>query len=489
MKRTVAIYTLILCVFGLGIGLILFQGRNLPVKPGAAVPAQKGGGVLPTDHVSPLQAQPQMSPFSGLQENLQHPLTRLLIQLILIMLAGRAAGGLFMKLGQPAVVGEMAAGILLGPSLFGWVWPDAFHFVFPSSSLGTLRMLSQIGVCLFLFVIGMELDVDHLRQKAQTAVMVSHVSIVFPYFLGVAVSWFLFSRLAAPGASFAAFALFMGIAMSITAFPVLARIIEERGLAKTALGSTALTCAAVDDVTAWSLLALVVAIVRSSGLASAALSIALSLTFVALMFFVVKPRLARWINAAKTNGSGSGKNLMAGVLAFLLTSAFVTEVSGLHALFGAFLAGVVMPRESEFSQYLRVRIENMSSVFLLPLFFVFTGLRTELGLLGNAQSWLICLALIGVATLGKLGGSALAARWTGMNWNEACTLGALMNSRGLMELIALNMGYDLGILSPDIFTMMVMMALVTTFMTGPLIALAERWKIRQGLTPEACSTS
>jgi K+:H+ antiporter len=294
---------------------------------------------------------------------------------------------------------------------------------------------------------------------------------------------FLFPRLAAPGTSFTAFALFMGISMSITAFPVLARILEERGLSKTALGSTAISCAAVDDVTAWSLLAFVVAIAKAGGLAGSVLTIGLVLIFVAVMLFIVRPGLPRWIGQPALTAEAPGKGVLAGVLAFLLASALTTEIIGIHALFGAFLAGVVMPPQGEFRHRLKVRIENFSSVFLLPLFFAFTGLRTQIGLLDDTESWLICLGIIFIATLGKLGGSMITARWTGMNWNDAFALGALMNTRGLMELIALNIGYDLGILSPRIFAMLVLMALVTTFLTGPLLTLAERWKRQRALAP------
>ncbi|MCX6904694.1 MAG: cation:proton antiporter, partial [Verrucomicrobia bacterium] len=473
MRRPILAYIGVLLVFGLGIGVVLLQGRHLVVKP---VPASSVGGVSPAAASTGAHsvASRPISLMSGLKENLEHPLSRLLIQLVLIMLAARGVGSVFVRLGQPAVIGEMVAGLLLGPSLLGWLWPAGFNTIFPASSLGSIRLLSQIGVCLFLFVVGMELDVDHLRHRAQTAVLVSHVSIVFPYFLGVAVSLFLYAKLAAPGASFASFALFMGIAMSITAFPVLARIIEERGLSGTPLGSTAITCAAVDDATAWTILALVVAVAQAGSLATCVLSVALAVAYVGVMLFGVKPRLPRWMGVARTDGQGRGQRLMVCTLAFLFSSALFTEIVGLHALFGAFLAGVVMPRESEFCHYLRVRIENMSSVFLLPLFFAFTGLRTQIGLLNSTESWLICLGLIGIATLGKLGGSMLAARWTGLGWHDSFSLGALMNTRGLMELIALNVGYDLGILSPSIFAMMVIMALITTLLTGPLLTLADR---------------
>jgi Kef-type K+ transport system membrane component KefB len=262
---------------------------------------------------------------------------------------------------------------------------------------------------------------------------------------------------------------------------VLARILEERGLTKTALGSTALACAATDDVTAWTVLAFVVAIVKAGGPAPAVLSIVLVLLFVAVMLFWIKPRMPRWLGHAALESSAPGKGVMAAVVVFLFACAFVTDVIGIHALFGSFLAGIAMPSHGEFRNSLRVRLEHFSSVFLLPLFFVFTGLRTQIGLLQEPAGWLICLALIAVATVGKLGGSMLAARMTGVNWIDSFALGALMNTRGLVELLALNIGYDLGIISSPIFTMLVLMALVTTGMTGPLLGLSDYLRARHAL--------
>jgi Kef-type K+ transport system membrane component KefB len=365
----------------------------------------------------------------------------------------------------------MVAGILLGPSLFGLLAPNAFQFIFAPSSLEALRMLSQIGVCLFLFTVGMELDVSEVRHKAQTAVVVSHSSIVIPYFLGVALALFLYSQLAQPGASFLAFALFMGISMSITAFPVLVRILQDRGIFKTSLGSTATACAAVDDVTAWCVLAFVVAIARATSVGGAAFNLGLVLVFIALMLFVIKPNLPTWLGYQALERPNPSKSVLAVIFIVVIVSALTTELIGIHALFGAFLAGIVMPAAAGFRDKLVIRVENLSAVLLLPVFFAFTGLRTQVGLLTDAQDWLICLIIIAVATAGKLGGSAVAARLTGMNWRESLQLGALMNTRGLMELIALNIGYDMGILSQRIFTMLVIMALVTTVMTGPLVTL------------------
>jgi Kef-type K+ transport system membrane component KefB len=363
--------------------------------------------------------------------------------------------------------------------LVGWLWPGVFNFIFPPASLGTLRMLSQIGVCLFLFVVGMDLDLKELKNQAHTAVLVSNVGVLFPYLLGVTVSLFLFPVFGVPNTKFLAFALFLGISMSITAFPVLARILEERGMTKTPLGSTALACAATDDVMAWSVLAVVVAIVKAGGLASAFLSVGLVLVFIAVMVFWIKPRLPGWVGHAVLDGGVPNKGVMAGVLVFLFASALVTDVIGIHALFGAFLAGVVMPRRGEFREVLKERLEHFSSVFLLPLFFAFTGLRTQIGLLNEPSAWLICLGLIILATVGKLGGAMFTARLTGVNWHDSFALGALMNSRGLIELVALNIGYDLGILSPAMFTMLVIMALVTTCLTGPLLSLSEALRDRK----------
>ena len=317
--------------------------------------------------------------------------------------------------------------------------------------------------------------------------VVSHASIVISLFLlGVALAYFLYSHLAAPGATFTAFALFMGISMSITAFPVLARILQERGMTRTLLGSTAITCAAVDDVTAWSLLAFIVAITRTSSVAGCALDLLLVLVFIALMIWIVRPALARWLGAARLAREEPSKGTLAKVICVTVGAALTTEMIGIHALFGAFLAGAIMPEAGGFRQKLGVRVENFSSVLLLPLFFAFTGLRTQIGLLNDWQGWLVCLAIVVVATAGKLGGSAIAARFTGFSWPESLQLGALMNTRGLMELIALNIGYDLGILSPRIFTMLVVMALATTILTGPLLTLfGERGMARSRMSGAA----
>ncbi len=475
--KTGIIYLLALVVFGLGICLTFEKGSRLPA-PVSVVPDASA-------HVSNPNILPDVGPsaslLANLRENLQDPLPRLFLQLIVIILAARLAGTLAVKVHQPAVIGEMIAGILLGPSLLGWLWPHGFHFIFQPASLGSLRLFSQMGVCLFMFVVGMELDLAELKQQAKTAVLVSQVSILLPYLLGIISALFLFSSLAGANTTFPVFALFIGISMSLTAFPVLARILQERGLTRTALGSTALACAATGDVAAWSILAFVVAIAKAQSILSTAFTIGLVALFVVVMLFWIRPRLPQWIEFISRRSGTAGKGVMASVLIFLFASALMTDMMGIHALFGAFLAGLVMPARGELREFLKLRLENFSAVFLLPLFFAFTGLRTQIGLLNDTAGWCVCLALVLVATFGKLGGTLLAARFTGVNWIDSFALGALMNTRGLVELIALNIGYDLGILSPRIFAMLVIMALVTTCMTGPLLTVANHLRARKSL--------
>jgi len=430
MRRTAQLYLLIVSIVGLGIFFVLHEGNQLP-PPVSQLSTEAVAATAP--HLTDVSGSSFLASVkSTLRQNATNPLSRLFLQLLIVMGTSGLVAWIFTRCGQTGVIGEMVAGILLGPSLFGLLAPNAFQFIFAASSLDTLRLLSQIGVCLFLFTVGMELDVSEVRHKAQTAVVVSHSSIVIPYFLGVALALFLYSQLAQPGASFLAFALFMGISMSITAFPVLVRILQDRGIFKTSLGSTATACAAVDDVTAWCMLAFVVAIARATSVDGAAFNLGLVLVFIALMLFVIKPRLPTWIGHPALERPDPSKTVLAVVFGVVLVSAVSTELIGIHALFGAFLAGIVMPTAYGFRDKLVVRVENLSSVLLLPVFFAFTGLRTQIGLLNGAQDWLICLVIIAIATAGKLGGSALAARLIGMRWRESLQLGALVNTRGFL---------------------------------------------------------
>ncbi|MGH8456895.1 MAG: cation:proton antiporter, partial [Stenotrophobium sp.] len=319
----------------------------------------------------------------------------------------------------------------------------------------------------------MEVDAAKLRHTARSAVIISHTGIIFPFFLGVTLALATYRELAPAAVGFAAYALFIGIAMSITAFPVLARILQEKNLLHSPLGQSAITCAAVDDVTAWCLLAAVIAVAKSSGLAGALQTLLLALAFIAVMFFLLRPWVERLIER-KFDPGGQNRALVAGMLVFAFAAGGFTEVIGIHSLFGAFLAGVMVPAQSRFRLFLRDQIETFGTTLLMPLFFAYTGLRTQIGLLDSAQGVLLCGVIILVAVAGKLGGVMLAARWTGKPWRESFAIGVLMNTRGLMELVVLNIGYDLGILTPRVFTMLVVMALVTTFMTGPLLTLALR---------------
>lgn len=449
------VYLAMLGGFGLVIYLIVLSGQGLENE---SVSSRVAVG-------TPWQQ------FSGtLHHNITHPLAILLLQIITIIAAARLFGFFCKKIGQPSVVGEIAAGIFLGPSFIGYYFPEFAGFLFPAQSLGNLQFLSQIGLILFMFVVGMELDLNVLKTKANDAIVISHASIVFPFALGVGLAYFIYGQFAPEGISFFSFALFTGIAMSITAFPVLARIVQERGLTKTRLGAIVITCAAADDITAWCILATVIAIVKAGSAVSAIYTIILALVYVFVMLRLVQPFLKK-VGDIYSNKEGLSKPIVGIFFMTLIVSAYLAEIIGIHALFGAFMAGVIMPSTMSFRSIFIEKVEDVSVVLLLPLFFVFTGLRTQIGLLNEPHLWGICLLIIGVAVFGKFFGSAVAAKLVGQNLRTSLMIGALMNTRGLMELVVLNIGYDLGVLTPEVFAMMVIMALVTTFMTGPAMDL------------------
>jgi Kef-type K+ transport system membrane component KefB len=397
-------------------------------------------------------------------------LSLLILQVLVILITARAAGWLFGKLHQPPVIGEMAAGILLGPSLLGWLAPDVSARLFPLDSLGVLSALSQIGLLLYMFLVGLELEPQTLRGQGHAAIVTSHASILMPFFLGTALALLLYPLLSDNGTAFTGFALFMGVAMSITAFPVLARILADRGLLRTRLGALAIACAAVDDVTGWCILAVVVVIIRAEPGVLTVGSMLLGLAvYLALMWFVAR-RLLRGLEVSYLRQGRLTLSILALALIVALGSGWMTEELGVHALFGAFVAGVVMPKHPGLVRQLTDKLESVLVVLLLPLFFAFTGLRTSIQLLDSPQTWLYCGLIILVATVGKFGGTAVAARLSGVAWREAAGLGVLMNTRGLIELVVLNIGLDIGVLSPALFAMMVVMALVTTFATSPVLA-------------------
>ncbi|HEX8037803.1 MAG TPA: cation:proton antiporter [Chryseosolibacter sp.] len=410
---------------------------------------------------------------AALKHSFAHPLALLLSQIAAIIIAARFFGYVARKVGQPAVVGEVIAGIVLGPSLLGLYFPDAASALFPTQSLGNLQLLSQIGLILFMFVIGMELDLKVLRNQAHDAVVISHASIIVPFALGIGLAYFTYETFAPPNLEFTAFALFMGIAVSITAFPVLARIVHERGIQNTRLGTIVITCAAADDITAWCILAAVIAVVKAGSFGSSVFIILMAVGYVLVMLTLVKPFLKR-VGDLHTSRENLSQPVVAIFFLTLILSSYATEVIGIHALFGAFMTGVIIPENTKFRNVFIEKVEDVAVVLLLPLFFVFTGLRTQIGLLDDPFLWRTTAIIILVAVTGKFIGSAVAARFVGQSWKNSLSVGALMNTRGLMELVVLNIGYDLGVLSAEVFAMMVIMALVTTMMTGPALDLINR---------------
>jgi Kef-type K+ transport system membrane component KefB len=397
-----------------------------------------------------------------------NPVVLTLIEVLVVIGGSRLVGWLFRSIGQPLVIGEIVAGIALGPSLLGWLAPDLAVALFPQSAIPFLNVLSQIGLIFFMFLIGLELDPKYLRGNLKTAVVTSGVSILVPFSLAGILSLLIYPVLSNNSVSFTAFALFLGAAMSITAFPVLARIITENNLQNTRLGTLALTCAAVDDVTAWCLLALAIAVTRTNSMAGAVPIIIYSVLYIGAMLTV-----GRWLlKILSTYYDRTGKLsqlMLAGIYMAVVLSALITEAIGIHLIFGAFLLGAAMPKNPKLVREVAQKTEDFVLIFLLPVFFAYSGLKTQVGLLNSPELWLLCAAILGVAIVGKYVGTYYAARSCQIDRQEASALGWLMNTRGLTELIVLNIGLELGVISPILFTMLVIMALVTTFMTSPLL--------------------
>lgn len=462
MARSALLYIGIVGTFAAVIWLLIELGAGMPLRvlPDLSTPA-----------LADTVPHPEMT--SGdwltlLQNRLGQPLPVLLLQIIVILSVARLFGAIAVRLGQQPVIGEIVAGIFLGPSLLGWALPGFSAVIFPEESLKGLQALSQFGLIFFMFIIGTELDMGKVRHHSRDAVMISHSSIAWSFFLGVGLAYFTYQTYAPAGITFLSFSLFMGISMSITAFPVLARILRERGLTESPLGVLAITAAATDDLTAWCLLAAIIAIVKAGSIAGALMTFVLAMGYVIFMLYVVRLQINKWMSRYLAQNRNP-QLLVSGALLVLLLSAYLAEVIGIHALFGAFTAGVVMSEQADLRESLRQKLEDISLLVMLPVFFALTGLRTRIGLLTGGEHWLLCAGITGLAIAGKFGGGTLIAKMMGRPWKEALSIGALMNTRGLMELIVLNIGYDLGILSPEIFAMLVIMALATTFMTGPLL--------------------
>ena len=395
----------------------------------------------------------------------------LVLQIAVVLAVCRTVGALFQKIHQPRVVGEMFAGILLGPSLLGWVAPQLSAYLFPASSLGFLNALSQVGVIVFMFLVGLGINPKELKHEGHAAVLTSHVSITAPFVLASLLALYLYPRLSDDSVKFSHFALFMGAAMSITAFPVLARILTERDLLQSRLGTVAIACAAVDDVTGWCILAYIVVLIRAASQSSSIWTTLGGIVVFALVMIYGVQHLLKGFESNFRKRGGISENMMAFMLLLVLVAALCTEWLGIHLLFGSFLMGAIMPKEPKFVRYVLDRFETITVTLLLPLFFAFTGLRTNIGLVKGPEMWMYCALIVLVAVTGKLGGSMLASWLSGMPLREAAGLGTLMNTRGLMELVILNIGLDIKIISPALFSMMVIMALVTTFMTTPVLEL------------------
>ena len=447
----VGMYAVMLAVAGVAFFWIRSIGELAPVR-----------GPLSVGPSPPMAAAPSSI----------NPLFHFLLALAVIVITARAMGWLFERLYQPPVVGEVIGGILLGPSLLGRIAPTAFAQLLPPSVAPFLGLHAQVGIILYMFIVGLELDGREIRRSGHTTIAISHASIVVPFLLGCWLALWLYPRFATRAVSFTVFALFLGVSMSVTAFPVLARILTDRRMSRTRMGSIALTCAAVDDVTAWCLLAVVAGIARERA-ADAMRTVVQTGIFIALMIAVGGPLIRRALPSFEGRLPLSRQRL-AIVLIGVLLSAMATEAIGIHGIFGAFLLGVLVPATSRLVSELRHRLEDLVAVLFLPAFFAYTGLRTEIGLISGANDWLWCGVIVLVACAGKFGGTLAAARLTGLKWRDASALGVLMNTRGLVGLIVLDIGLDLGVISPRLFTMLVIMAIATTVMTTPILHLIVR---------------
>lgn len=450
ISSSVFVYTILVVIpVAVFVG-ILFYGVKFPASVGVA--AETAGDISATQAVLKLPV--------------------FLAQIAVIIGVARLCGILMRKLGQPQVVGEMIAGLALGPSLLGVAWPSAYSWLFPLGTVRFLNALSQIGLVLFMFLVGLELDLKHIFPRARQIAVVSHAGMALPMLGGGVLAIFLYHNYSPSDTTFAQFTLFFACAMSVTAFPVLARILSERKLTNTALGSTAMACASIADVTAWALLAVAISLERGNGNVPTILwhTLVCAIVFLSVMFFVMRPALAYFWDKMTAKNRPLGRNELSVIILVILLSALSTELFNVHAIFGAFVAGVIMPRDEKLQTEIRQRLEDILIVLLLPLFFAFTGLRTNIGLLTTSSDWCLAALIVLVAVAGKWGGTIVAARASGIRWREAGALGVLMNSRGLMELVLLTIGLQDGVITSALFTMMVLMAVVTTMMTTPILS-------------------
>lgn len=402
-----------------------------------------------------------------------HNLAPHFLTLIVVIAFARLMGLVFRKIGQPPVMGEVLGGIILGPSCFAYFFPEATNYLFHANSLVFLKHVAEIGICLYLFVMGLEIDLPRLQKSARSALLISQLSIIVPFLLGLFLAYIIFDEYAPKGFSFLSFSLFISVSLSVTAFPVLARILSDSPLHKTRLGDLALTCAAIDDITAWCLVAVVTGITTSS-LSGAGLTIGLTIAYVVFMLFIVRPTFSNIIPKLEKKFERLPEALLAFSILGALISATITEAIGIHGLFGAFLFGAVIPHDSLIAHDVSQRLQDFLRILFLPAFFALTGMKTQILLISGSADWIICGLIIILAIAGKFGGAFLGGILSKNTRRESAVLGILMNTRGLVELIVLNIGLTIGVLTPRLFTMLVIMALVTTFMAGPLLRMTMK---------------
>jgi len=458
-SKNLIYYVLMLILFGVLLYVTATRGGQLQVA---------GDGVAPLAGVHGL-GEAWTAFVAVVMRHVGSSIGQLLMQIIVILIICRIFGWLFRKMRQPVVIGEIMAGIVLGPSVLGMMAPDISQFLFPAESLNNINLISQFGLILFMFTIGMELDLRDITANWKKSLLISHTSMIVPFFFGAVAAYFIYEKYAAGETPFVPFAFFIGIALSISAFPVLARIIQEQKLTRSPLGKLTLASAATDNVTAWYILAIIVAITQAGSMLSALFNIGFSALMIVVMFLIVRP-LLMMVGNVYHNKEVMDKALISLMFLILIITSFLTETLGMHALFGAFIAGMIMPENNRFRKILTEKVEDISLALFLPLFFVSTGLRTEIGLLNSPDMWLLCGLFILIAVVGKVSGAVVSARFTGETWKDSLFIGGLMNTRGLMELIVLTIGYELEILPPELFVILVLMTLVTTFMTSPLLS-------------------
>lgn len=398
-------------------------------------------------------------------------LLTVIVQLVIIIAAARLVGFAFRRyLGQPQVCGEIAAGLLLGPSFLGGFFPGISHAVFPPSAGPIFTILSQLGLILLMFLIGLEFDFGHLRSQGQAALSISLAGILLPFGLGLLVGQVVHSQLHLEVNRFS-FCLFMAVALSITAIPILGRIMIEFNIQRTRLGCLTISAAAVDDATGWILLALVSALVHSQlDPWKIAWMVFETVAYGLAMLWVARPLLRRWSQKLLSKEGGDlSLTALAAILICVFLSAAITNRIGIFSIFGGFMMGAILHDQEELRQAIFRRMRDFVTVFFLPIFFTYTGLRTDIGSMTGIELWALCGLVFLAAFAGKFGGCAGAALLSGLSRREASIVGTMMNTRALMELIVINLGYDLGILPKNVFFMLVFMAVVTTYMTAPIL--------------------